>query len=287
MKKKILIADKDASLKEAFRIIFSEDRYDILYAPSAKEVERLVAADRPDIYIVNVSLSKSSGIDVYKKLQKDRFLDSARFFFMKDENDSTELLGFQAEGVIEKPINFFKVHERIAKDDDLVVLTDEVEEPETHAAPRPEPQTMRPEPHEAPRLEPHAAPRPEPKTAPRPELQTAWQAAVRTSESASLESATKEAPVRQDIDLKVEIEGLTRGLEGRTAESIEGMAPALEAELHKVLNLTVEEVVPRFVERMSSVLSTFVEDYTRRVLYEIAEKIIREEIDKLLKESAS
>jgi DNA-binding response OmpR family regulator len=107
MKKKILIADKDASLKEAFRIIFSEDRYDILYAASAKEVERLVAADRPDIYIVNVSLSKSSGIDVYKKLQKDRFLDTARFFFMKDENDSTELLGFQAEGVIEKPINFF------------------------------------------------------------------------------------------------------------------------------------------------------------------------------------
>jgi hypothetical protein len=38
---------------------------------------------------------------------------------------------------------------------------------------------------------------------------------------------------------------------------------------------------------MTPVLSTFVEDYTRRVLYEIAEKVIREEIDKLLKESGS
>src|SRR5271157_6529159 len=128
MKKKILIADKDASLKEAFRIIFSEDKYEIFYAPSAKEVERIVATDHPEIYIVNVSLVKSSGIEVYRKLQKEKLLDNARFFFMKDENDSTELLGFQAEGVIEKPINFFKVHERIAKDDDLFVLTDEVAE---------------------------------------------------------------------------------------------------------------------------------------------------------------
>ena len=133
MKKKILIADKDSSLKEAFRIIFSEDKYDILYAASGKEVERLADTDHPEIYIINVNLLKSSGIEVYRKLQKDKLLDNARFFFMKDENDSTELLGFQAEGVIEKPINFFKVHERIAKEDDLIVLTDEVAETQPQA----------------------------------------------------------------------------------------------------------------------------------------------------------
>ena len=126
MKRKILIADKDASLKDAFRIIFSEDTYEILYAASAKDVEREAATARPEIYIVNVNLLKSSGIEVYRKLQKDKLLDNARFFFMKDENDTTELLGFQAEGVIEKPINFFKVHERIAKEDDVMVLVDEV-----------------------------------------------------------------------------------------------------------------------------------------------------------------
>ncbi|HME41909.1 MAG TPA: response regulator [Syntrophorhabdales bacterium] len=243
MKKKILIADKDASLKEAFRIIFSEDKYEIFYAPSAKEVERIVATDHPEIYIVNVSLVKSSGIEVYKKLQKDKLLDGARFFFMKDENDSTELLGFQAEGVIEKPINFFKVHERIAKDDDLIVLTDEMAEPEH---------------------------------------QTLQRAAERAGEL-----ATKEALVKEGIDVKTGIEGLASGLSGHAAVNTEEMAPALEAELRRVLSVTMEEMVPKFVDRMTPVLSTFVEDYTRRVLYEIAEKVIREEIDKLLKESAS
>jgi len=243
MKKKILIADKDASLKEAFRIIFSEDKYEIFYAPSAKEVERIVATDHPEIYIVNVNLLKSSGVEVYKKLQKDKLLDGARFFFMKDENDSTELLGFQAEGVIEKPINFFKVHERIAKDDDLIMLTDELVEPEQR---------------------------------------TLQRAAERAGEL-----ATKEALVKEGIDMKVGIEELAGGLSGHAAVSTEEMVPALEAELRRVLSVTMEEMVPKFVDRMTPVLSTFVEDYTRRVLYEIAEKVIREEIDKLLKESAS
>ena len=230
MKRKILIADKDASLKDAFRIIFSEDTYEILYAASAKDVEKVAATDLPEVYIVNVNLLKSSGIEVYKKLQKDKLLDSARFFFMKDENDTTELLGFQAEGVIEKPINFFKVHERIAKEDDVTVLVDEV---------------------------------------------------VETGEAGA-----KEATVKEDIDVKVGMgEGLVREFGSHAAATTEDIGPALEAELRRVLNVTMEEMVPRFVDRMTPVLSTFVEDYTRRVLYEIAEKVIREEIDKLLKES--
>jgi response regulator RpfG family c-di-GMP phosphodiesterase len=243
MKKKILIADKDASLKEAFRIIFSEDKYEIFYAPSAKEVERLATTNRPEIYIVNVNLVKSSGVEAYKKLQKDKLLDGARFFFLKDENDSTELLGFQAEGVIEKPINFFRVHERIAKDDDLILLTDELAEPEQEPA--------------------------------------------RQATERAEESAKKEAFVKEGVDMSTGIEGLAKELSSHAAVGAEEMAPALEAELRRVLSVTMEEMVPRFVDRMSPVLSTFVEGYTRRMLNEIAEKVIREEIDKLLKESSS
>ena len=269
MKKKILIADKDASLKEAFRIIFSEDKYDIMYAASAKEVERLAATGHPEIYIVNVNLVKSSGIEVYRKLQKDKLLDNARFFFMKDENDSTELLGFQAEGVIEKPINFFKVHERIAKDDDLIVLTEEVTETE--------PQAVR---QTGQQREQQAA---QPvQSVQQKEQQTEQQTARQMGEP-----ATKEAAVKEEIDVKLGIEALARELGGQTAVSTEELGPTLEAELRRVLSLTVEEMVPRFVDRMTPVLSTFIEEYTRRVLYEIAEKVIKEEIDKLLKESTS
>lgn len=240
MKRKILIADKDASLKDAFRIIFSEENYEIFYAASAKDAEKIASTSQPEIYIVNVNLYKSSGIEVYKKLQKERSLDNARFFFMKDENDSTELLGFQAEGVIEKPINFFKVHERVAKDDDVIVLVDEVV-----GAEEVKPAPVKPAP-------------------------------------------VKEGTVKDDIGIKVGLgEGLAKELSARPVASTEDVGPALEAELRKVLGLTMEEMVPRLVDRMTPVLSSFVEDYTKRVLYEIAEKVIREEIEKLLKESGS
>jgi CheY-like chemotaxis protein len=240
MKRKILIADKDASLKDAFRIIFSEENYEIFYAASAKDVEKIASTSQPEVYIVNVNLFKSSGIEVYKKLQKDRYLDNARFFFMKDENDSTELLGFQAEGVIEKPINFFKVHERIAKDDDVIILVDEVAEAgEVRPAP------VKPAP-------------------------------------------VKEEKVKDDIGVRVGLgEGLVKELNARPVASTEDIGPALESELRRVLGVTMEEMVPRLVDRMTPVLSSFVEDYTKRVMYEIAEKVIREEIDKLLKESGS
>jgi response regulator RpfG family c-di-GMP phosphodiesterase len=255
MKKKILIADKDASLKEAFRIIFSEDKYEIMYAASAKEVEKVATVAHPEIYIVNVNLLKSSGVEVYRKLQKDRLLDDARFFFMKDENDSTELLGFQAEGVIEKPINFFKVHERIAKDEDLIVLVDEITETAEQTMQQKEQQTE------------------EWKEQPAAQQEEEW--------------VTKEAAVREDVDVKIGIERLANELSGPVGANTEEMAPALEAELHRVLGVTLEEMVPRLVDRMTPVLSRFIEDYTRRMLYEIAEKIIKEEIDTLLKESTS
>jgi response regulator RpfG family c-di-GMP phosphodiesterase len=262
MKKKILIADKDASLKDAFRIIFAEDKYDILYAASAKDVEKVAATEFPEVYIVNVNLLKSSGIEVYRKLQKDKLLDSARFFFMKDENDTTELLGFEAEGVIEKPINFFKVHERIAKDEDVILLADEVVETEEAVVREPA--------VKAPVVR-----------APAVSEAVAKEAAVR-------DAALKEAAVKEDIAVKVGMgEGLVREFGTRAAVTTEDMGPALEVELRKALGVTMEEMVPRLVDRLTPVLSSFVEDYTRRVLYEIAEKVIREEIDKLLKESTT
>jgi CheY-like chemotaxis protein len=266
MKKKILIADKDASLKDAFRIIFAEDRYEILYASSAKDVEKIAVTDFPEVYIVNVNLLKSSGIEVYRKLQKDKLLDSARFFFMKDENDTSELLCFESEGVIEKPINFFKVHERIAKDEDVILLADEVVEAGEDVARETvirEPVVKAPAVVKAPVV-----------------------SEVAPKEAAPRDVALKEAAVKEEIGAKLGVgEGLVREFGTRAPVTTEDMGPALEVELRKALSATMEEMVPRLVDRMTPVLSTFVEDYTRRVLYEIAEKVIREEIDKLLKDS--
>jgi DNA-binding NarL/FixJ family response regulator len=130
MKKTIVVADRDESLQHAFMTVFSKAHFEIIHASNGKEVERIAEKMNPDVYIVNVNLPKMNGIEVYKKLQKQKLLDKASFFFLKDETDTTELLGFQADGVIEKPINFFRVYETVTREDDAVELVDLVEDKE-------------------------------------------------------------------------------------------------------------------------------------------------------------
>lgn len=62
-------------------------------------------------------------------------------------------------------------------------------------------------------------------------------------------------------------------------------APNLEVEIRAALGSVMQDTATKLVEAMTPAVSKYIEDYTRRVLFEIAEKVIREEIDKLLKES--
>lgn len=130
--KKILIADRDESLKDAFRVVFPSDEYEILFTTDGKEIEKLVEDHLPEIYILNVNLEKKDGTDVYTELKQRNRLKNVRFFFLKDEGVTADLSCYPVEGVIEKPINFFRVHQMIDKEDVLpdlkVTNTRKVEE---------------------------------------------------------------------------------------------------------------------------------------------------------------
>ena len=60
---------------------------------------------------------------------------------------------------------------------------------------------------------------------------------------------------------------------------------SLEAQFKTVLNQAMEEAALKLSARLAPILTRYVEDYVKRMLLEIAEKVIREEIEKLLKES--
>jgi CheY-like chemotaxis protein len=344
MKKTIVIADRDESLQHAFMTVFSKANFEIIHAANGKEVERIAERINPDVYIVNVNLPKVNGIEVYKKLQKQKFLETASFFFLKDESDATELLGYQADGVIEKPINFFRVYETITKEDEAIELTDLVEDkaaeavvpeavlpeagdaapgiegpadggvPEQVAEPllTTEPEALPPEEAEAPAAEemvlsvvaahfeegqpaaPEPPATPEPPAAlglveqelaaeigPKVESGEAGQVHVEESLSSAFGARLKDA-----------MESLGGGPLPDAAEGIAVRAQAglerseLEARIQSALASAMVEAGKTLSAELSPVLSQYVEDYVKRMLLEIAERVIREEIDKLLKESA-
>jgi CheY-like chemotaxis protein len=120
--KKILIADRDESLKDAFRVVFPSDEFEILFTSNGREVERMAEESWPEIYILNTRLEERDGMTVYRALKERSKLRDARFFFIKDEGVAADLQGFSIDGVIDKPINFFRVHQMIDKDDTLPEL---------------------------------------------------------------------------------------------------------------------------------------------------------------------
>jgi len=354
MKKTIVIADRDESLQHAFMTVFSKANFEIIHAANGKEVERIAERINPDVYIVNVNLPKVNGIEVYKKLQKQKFLETASFFFLKDESDATELLGYQADGVIEKPINFFRVYETITKEDDAIELTDLVEDKAAEAVvpeavvpqavvpeagvpearntapgfegpadggvpeqvPEPlltkEPEAPAPEEAEAPAPEEMVLPvveahfeegpaaAPEPSAIPEPPAALGLVEQEQAAEiGPKVESAEAgQTRVEESLSstfgarLKDAMESLGGGPLPDAAEGIAVRAQAglerseLEARIQSALASAMAEAGKTLSAELSPVLSQYVEDYVKRMLLEIAERVIREEIDKLLKESA-
>jgi len=203
--KKILIADKDESLKDAFRVVFPSDEYEIIFTSNGREVEKIVEEYRPEIYILNTRLEKKDGIDVYKDLEEKNMLQNIRVFFMKDEGAESDFSDYQVEGVIEKPINFFRVHQMIDKEDVLpqLIVTKKIEENKIQAT-----QSYR--------------------TLPK--------------------------------------ENIT----------------VLENELKKIIYDSIENIKMSIVDRITPLITQYIEEYTRNILNDAAEKVIRGEMDKLL-----
>jgi DNA-binding NtrC family response regulator len=203
--KKILIADKDESLKDAFRVVFPSDEYEIIFTPNGREVEKIIEEYRPEIYILNTKLEKKDGIDLYKDLKEKNMLQNVRLFFMKDEGAESDLSDYQIDGVIEKPINFFRVHQMIDKEDTL---------PELKITKKPEENIIQ---------------------------------SPRSNSPAPKENAT-----------------------------------ALEKELKKIFYDSIEDMKMSIVDKITPIISQYIEECTKKILNDAAEKVIRNEMDKLL-----
>ncbi len=308
MKRKIVVADKDESLQYAFTTIFSKEHYQIFYASNGREVEKIAEKMRPDIFIVNASQPKINGIEVYKRLQKQKLLDGASFFFLKDENDTTQLTGYQADGIIEKPINFFKIYETVTKEEDVIELTDVVEEEKEKDKQRRQIREVLMNDIESAlgtsrkrdSFEPLAKRRIE--TRDEAEALEAQARQQRTaSEPIAKEQTEDEELSKEEIDAfgdrlgerlrdvagsMTEVSAIKATQTDNVAlENTDESRAELEAQFKTVLQQVMDEAAAKLSLQLAPVLTQYIEDYMKRMLLEIAEKVVRNEIDKLLKES--
>jgi len=222
--KRILLADRDEGLRDAFRVVFPMDEYEFFYTSDGANIERIALEYKPDIYIINVDLDKKDGVEVYEDLQERELLKKAHFFFLKDINKKIDLSGYtDIRGIIEKPINFFKVHQMIAELEDLGEKAKETE-------PAPD------------------------------ELKTS-----KSTEETSM--IMKEILKEPKVQFKFEDDKETM---------------AFEEELKKAINECIEDLKENLIEKLTPVLSGYMKNYSKQILTDVAEKVIREELETLL-----
>lgn len=111
--KKILIADSDETLKDAFRLVFPKDQYEILYSPTGKEALEVASKQKPQILIINLNLPDIKGPELLKALKEQAGLKEGRFYYLKDESVEENFSQHDVHGVINKPINYLTVHQMI------------------------------------------------------------------------------------------------------------------------------------------------------------------------------
>ncbi len=224
--KKILLADKDEGLRDAFRVVFPVDEYDFFYTSDGSSIERIALEYKPDIYIVNVDLDKKDGVEVYEDLQDRELLQGAHFFFLKDINKKIDLSGYKdITGIIDKPINFFRVHQMIAELEDTIQKTQEAETAPSIGMPQGEPQ--------------------------------------KTQESMIMQEILKEPKIAFKFP--------------EDQETID-----FEEKLKKAINESLEALKETFIDKLTPIISNYMKNYSKQILQDVAEKVVREEMETLL-----
>ncbi|MCX7858078.1 MAG: response regulator [Deltaproteobacteria bacterium] len=114
--KKVLIADQDEALKEAFRLVFPKDEYQIIYSMSAKEVIKMAKEEKPQVFILNMDLLDIKGLDVLKTLKNDKEFEESKFYLLRNEERKGDVIQYEVDGIIDKPINYLTVHQMLLGD---------------------------------------------------------------------------------------------------------------------------------------------------------------------------
>jgi DNA-binding response OmpR family regulator len=91
---KALIVEDEASIREIFERVLSDDGFDVTLAADGKIAEMLIAENMYDLILCDIRLPKVSGIDCYIFLQQEYYEQSKKVIFMTGSIMSTETTNF-------------------------------------------------------------------------------------------------------------------------------------------------------------------------------------------------
>ena len=121
--KKILVVDDEADVIEFTKAVLEDDGYEFATAGDGEAAISAVAAESPDLVILDVQMPKKDGFQVFEALRRDEATASIPVIMLTavtkrtgmkfDAEGMGEYFGTEPEAFIDKPIDPDKLRETV------------------------------------------------------------------------------------------------------------------------------------------------------------------------------
>jgi DNA-binding response OmpR family regulator len=118
MSHKILIADDEPNILVSLEYLLKREGFDVRLAHDGQEALDQVAADRPDLLLLDVMMPRKSGFDVCQELRADERLQGLRILMLTAKGRDTDVakgLALGADGYMTKPFSTKELVERVRR----------------------------------------------------------------------------------------------------------------------------------------------------------------------------
>lgn len=128
---KVLVVDDERVTVELLKLKLVEAKYDVVTALNGREGLEKIAAEHPDIILLDLMMPEMNGFDVLKEI-REKYKDKWRpVVILSSQNELESVIDcykMDADLYMSKPVNIMEVLANLKKITDLLVLRDSIRE---------------------------------------------------------------------------------------------------------------------------------------------------------------
>ena len=111
--KEIFIVEDDDGIRELIEFLLVSQQYSVKTFPSARAFHRIVPAEIPDLFLLDIMLPDGNGLDLCKELKMNENTQNIPVVLMSAHADISRMEG--ADDFIAKPFDVDELLQRIEK----------------------------------------------------------------------------------------------------------------------------------------------------------------------------
>lgn len=114
--KKILVADNEPHILRSLKLVLEEAGYSVVTAADGEEAFHKTKREKPDLVILDVTMPKMNGYEIYDKLRSDplqRDVPVMMLTALGQADETPDGLGEHPFDIIPKPFNPYSVVDKV------------------------------------------------------------------------------------------------------------------------------------------------------------------------------